>query len=127
MSEVVLDASAVLALLKQETGSEQVATYIPQAAISSVNYSEVVAKLADAGVPELTVQKILGNLNLEVIAFDLEQAIKAGMLRPLTKIIGLSFGDRACLGLGLFLSQPVITADRQWQNLNLGIDIQVIR
>jgi PIN domain nuclease of toxin-antitoxin system len=63
VSEVVLDASAVLALLKQETGSEQVATYIPQAAISSVNYSEVVAKLADAGVPELTVQPPINSSN----------------------------------------------------------------
>ncbi len=127
MSEVILDASAVLALLNQETGSEEVAQYITSSAISSVNFSEVVAKLAEVGVPELTIQQIFDNLSLEIIAFDSAQALKAGMLRPLTKMLGLSLGDRACLALGLYLNQPVITTDRQWGNLKLGIEIRVIR
>jgi ribonuclease VapC len=36
-------------------------------------------------------------------------------------------GDRACLALGLHLGRPVITADRVWASLNLGVEIVVIR
>jgi len=70
MSEVVLDASAVLALLNQEPGGEIVARYIDQAAISSVNFSEVVTKLAEAGAPEEAIEQTLDDLSLEIISFE---------------------------------------------------------
>ena len=127
MSEVVVDASAILALLNQETGSEEISQFIDNAAISTVNLSEVIAKLAEAGIPAEDIRQILGNLNLEVIPFNEEQAFKAGMMRPATKSIGLSFGDRACLALGIFLNQPVLTTDRLWGSLSVGIEIRVVR
>ena len=127
MSEVVVDASAILALLNQETGSEEVLRFIGKAAISTVNLSEVIAKLADAGIPEEDIRQILSNLNLEVIDFNEEQALKAGMLRPNTKSIGLSFGDRACLALAIFLNQPVLTTDRLWGSINVGVEVRVVR
>jgi PIN domain nuclease of toxin-antitoxin system len=127
VSEVVVDASAVLALLNQETGSEEILQLIDNAAISSVNLSEVIAKLAEAGIPEEEIRQIILHLNLEVVLFNEEQALTAGMLRPATKSIGLSFGDRACLALGVILNQPVITTDRLWSNLNMGIEIRVVR
>jgi PIN domain nuclease of toxin-antitoxin system len=127
VSEVVVDASAILALLNQETGSEEISQFIDNAAISAVNLSEVIAKLAEAGIPAEDIRQILGNLNLEVIPFNEEQAFKAGMMRPATKSIGLSFGDRACLALGIFLNQPVLTTDRLWGSLSVGIEIRVVR
>jgi PIN domain nuclease of toxin-antitoxin system len=127
MSEVVLDASAVLALLNQEPGSETISQFLDRAAISAVNFSEVIAKLAEAGVPQVAAVQILDSLSLEVTAFDQAQAIEAGMLRPITKSLGLSLGDRACLALGLALNQPVVTTDRQWANLNIAIKIRVVR
>ena len=127
MSEVVVDASAILALLNQETGSEEVLRFIGKAAISTVNLSEVIAKLADAGIPEEDIRQILSNLNLEVIDFNEKQALKAGMLRPNTKSIGLSFGDRACLALGIILNQPVLTTDRLWGSINVGVEVRVVR
>ena len=127
MSEVVVDASAILALLNQETGSEEVSRFIGKAAISTVNLSEVIAKLADAGIPQEDIRQIISNLNLEVIDFNEEQALKAGMLRPITKSIGLSFGDRACLALGIILNQPVLTTDRLWGSINVGVEVRVSR
>ncbi|WP_227788881.1 MULTISPECIES: type II toxin-antitoxin system VapC family toxin [unclassified Nodularia (in: cyanobacteria)] len=121
-----MDASAVLALLNQETGSEEISQFIGNAAISAVHLSEVIAKLAEAGIPAEDIRQILGNLNLEVIPFNEEQALKAGMMRPATKSIGLSFGDRACLALGIFLNQPVLTTDRLWGSLSVGIEIRVV-
>ncbi|MBC5795987.1 MAG: PIN domain-containing protein [Sphaerospermopsis kisseleviana] len=127
MSEVVLDASAILALLNEEPGSEEVLKFIDKAAISTVNLSEVIAKLADAGIPENDIILIINNLNLEVIDFNEEQALKAGILRPITKSIGLSFGDRACLALGIILNQPVLTTDRLWSNINVGVEVRILR
>ena len=127
MIEVVLDASAILALLNKETGSEEVLKFIGKAAMSTVNLSEVIAKLADAGIPEEDIRQIISHLNLEVIDFNQEQALKSGILRPITKSIGLSFGDRACLALGIILNQPVLTTDRLWVSINVGVEVRLLR
>ena len=127
MSKVVVDASAILALLNQEKGSEEISQWIGKAVISSVNLSEVVAKLAEGGVTEADIEEILSNLNLEVVPFSQEQALRAGILRPSTKSLGLSLGDRACLALGLYLKLPILTADKLWSNLNLAVEIRLIR
>jgi PIN domain nuclease of toxin-antitoxin system len=127
MSEVVLDASAILALLNKEPGSDEVLKCIGKAAMSTVNLSEVIAKLADAGIPKEDIRQIISHLNLEVIDFNEEQALKAGILRPITKSIGLSFGDRACLALGIILNQPVLTTDRLWVSINVGVEVRLLR
>lgn len=127
MSEVVFDASAVLAFLNQEPGAGTIAPLFEQAAIGDVNFAEVVTKMAAAGISGESIAQILDNLQLEVVAFEVDQAFQTGLLRPSTQALGLSLGDRACLALGLHLNQPVITADRQWQNLDLALKIQVLR
>jgi ribonuclease VapC len=128
MSKSILDASALLALLKEEPGSEQVVEAITEGvAISTVNFSEVVAKLNEAGMPEDAIHKSLDSLGLEIVDFDSELAYLAGLLRPLTKRAGLSLGDRCCLALAQNRDLPVFTTDRQWANLSLSIQIHVLR
>jgi PIN domain nuclease of toxin-antitoxin system len=101
VNEVVLDASALLAFLNQETGKEVVAEFLPGAAVSAVNLSEVVAKLLEATMPVDAVRSALGDLGLDVRPFDAEMAYAAGALRTTTRKRGLSLGDRACLALAL--------------------------
>ncbi len=127
MPEVVLDASALLALMNREPGEELVVESLPEAAVSTLNFSEVVAKLAEAGMPEEAIRVALQGLSLQVVPFDLEQAYGAGLLRPSTKDMGLSLGDRGCLSLALRLGLPVLTADRTWQRLSVGAEVRVIR
>jgi len=127
VSSYVLDASALLAFLNSEPGGEAVAAILTQAVISSVNLSEVVAKLADAGKPQIEITEFLGSLGLEVASFDTEMAYRSGMLRPVTRQAGLSFGDRACLALAELLGLPVLTTDRTWAQLDLGIEVQLLR
>lgn len=127
MSEVVVDSSAVLALLNQENGSEEISQFIGNAAISTVNLSEVVAKLAEASIPEEDISQILSSLSLEVVLFSEEQALKAGMLRPSTKSKGLSLGDRDCLAIGISLNLPILTTDRLWSSLSLEVEVRVLR
>jgi ribonuclease VapC len=127
MKETVLDATAVLAVLNDEPGAAKVAPLLPRAVMSTVNLSEVVSKLADAGMPEETIQTVIGELGITVIPFDEPLAFSAGFLRPTTSAYGLSLGDRACLALGKHLHRPVLTADRMWSSLKLDMTIQLIR
>ncbi|HUF86772.1 MAG TPA: type II toxin-antitoxin system VapC family toxin [Thermohalobaculum sp.] len=123
----VIDASALLAMLQGEPGGDRVVSAMPNAAISTVNISEVVAKLCDKGFDADQTRETLEMLPITVVDFDFAQAIKAGSLRPPTRAFGLSFGDRACLALALRDSAGVLTTDRAWADLDLGIDVQVIR
>jgi PIN domain nuclease of toxin-antitoxin system len=128
MAGYVLDASALLVLLKGEAGSERVIEALMDgAAISAVNFSEVVAKLREGGMLEEAIHESLDSLELDIVEFDTEFAYQAGLLRPLTKSAGLSLGDRACLALAQNLNLPALTADRAWDSLSLGIRVQVIR
>ena len=127
MSRAVLDASAVLALLFGEEGGECVAPRVPEALISAVNVAEVAGKLVDRGIPEDGVTATLSQMRYEVAPFDGELIMLTASLRPRTRALGLSLGDRACLALGVFYGLPVITADSAWSRLDLGITVEVIR
>jgi len=127
MSKYVLDASAVLALLNEETGQDKVEAVIADSVMSAVNYCEVMGKLIDAGVTEEDARESIDLLNVEIISFDTEQAGKAAALRPTTKKLGLSLGDRSCLALGLARRHTVVTAEREWTKLRVGIKIEMIR
>jgi PIN domain nuclease of toxin-antitoxin system len=127
MAEIVLDASALLALLNREPGADLVELSLPGAAVSAINLSEVVAKLAEVGMPREVIGQALLGLPLDIVPFDSEQAYEASMLRPSTKGLGMSLGDRGCLSLALKLGLPVLTADRTWQRLSVGVKVRVIR
>ena len=123
----VLDASALLAMLQGEPGGERVAEAIPDAVISAVNIAEVVAKLCDKGLAQKQARETLEILSLNVVEFDLSQAIEAGGLRPSTRDYGLSLGDRACLALAARVGATALTTDRAWAQLEIGISVDVIR
>jgi ribonuclease VapC len=127
MNEVVLDASALLALLNSEPGSATVAAAFPRVAIGAVNLSEVVAKLVERGMPAEAVRAILEDLDLDVHPFDAESAYATGALRTATRQLGLSLGDRACLALGQRLDRPVLTTDGAWKSLDVGVTVRPIR
>ncbi len=127
MASAVLDASAVLALLRQEPGSERVAEVIPEALISTVNVCEVIAKLVERGATPGQAEEIVKSLPCEPVDFTLVHAFQAGVMRAETKSAGLSLGDRACLSLAMQEKLPAITADRRWLETNLSVDIQTIR
>jgi len=126
-TRVVLDASALLALLNGESGADDVVAHLTRALMSSVNLSEVVAVLTSHGMLGGAVHRALDGLALTVLDFDAEQAYSAGFLRLATRECGLSLGDRACLSLAAHLELPVLTADRSWAELDVGVDVHLIR
>jgi PIN domain nuclease of toxin-antitoxin system len=124
---VVLDASAVLAVVNGEPGAARVEDVWMDASISAANFSEVIAKLVDNGLDDADTIGVLEALPLTVHDVDVAQARRAGLLRRQTHEHGLSLGDRACLALAVSLGLPVMTADRAWMALDLGIEVIVIR
>lgn len=127
MNNCVLDASAVLALLNDESGAGTVQELLPVAIISSVNYAEVVTRLSLLGMPENEIHETLEILGLTIISFDESLAFQTGALALATKPYGLSLGDRACLALALKTGYSAVTSDRIWQELNIGVAVNVIR
>jgi ribonuclease VapC len=127
MSKVVLDASAVLALLNSEKGAEIVHPLLPEAILSTVNLAEVVTRLSAVGMPGNEIQEALSLLGLEIKPFDEEQAYLAGLLSARTHPFGLSPGDRACLALAQVKTATAVTADRAWEGLDIGVTIRLIR
>lgn len=126
MIENVLDASAVLAYLQNETGKDKVEAILESSIISRVNVAEVLTKLVEKGLSIAEAKAAFDSLDLTVIEFDEDQSLKASELRPLTKHLGLSLGDRCCLALAILKDLPAVTADKNWANLTL-CEIEVIR
>lgn len=124
---VVLDASALLAMINSEPGADRVYDVLTDAAVSAVNYSEVIAKLVDKGHADGESISVLDALPINVRPVDVAQARRAGQLRSSTRERGLSLGDRICLALAIEMEVPALTADRAWAGLDLGVEINVIR
>lgn len=127
MAELVLDASAVLAHLRDEPGAEDVLNRMDGALLSAVNLAEIVQKLIDDGLSQDGVAASIHVLPVRIVAFDQRLAIQAGILRGPTRRFGLSLGDRACIALALREGFPVLTADRVWAELDLGVEVVLIR
>ena len=127
MAEWVLDASAVLASLRNETGGERVLPVLETSLLSAVNLAEVATRLLDLGALAADIDGLRERLRCEVIPFDEGLALRAGLLRVQTRHLGLSVGDRACLALAQREGLPVLTGDRAWRGLDVGVEVVLIR
>lgn len=127
MANVVLDASALMALIRGEAGADRVEDLMPGALISTVNQAEVQTKLVAAGLDEQLAWWHIVEAGCAAAPFSEEHARIAGGLVKITRPLGLSLGDRACLALAIERKATVYTTDRAWEKLSLSIEINVIR
>jgi ribonuclease VapC len=125
--EVVLDASAVLALLRSEPGAAAVQPLLGRAAISAVNLTEVLERYEAVGLSAAGRREDIEALGIEVEAFTAADAAIAAQMRAPTRALGLSLADRACLALAARLRLAAHTADRAWAALDIGTEIVLIR
>jgi PIN domain nuclease of toxin-antitoxin system len=126
MTEFVFDASAVIAFLQDEPGARQVQTSLSGGLLSAVNLAEIAQWIMDVR-GEAAARLELEGLPCEAVAFDQAQAQEAAALRRTTRARGLSLGDRACLALAKLRGLPVITADRAWATVDVGVEVVLIR
>jgi PIN domain nuclease of toxin-antitoxin system len=133
MPKAVLDASALLAYLREEPGAAGVADAIADgAAISTVNLGEVLSRVADRGGDPVRLCEILTARGLldgavTVEPFTTGDAVEVARLRPPTREAGLSLGDRACLALALRVGATAVTADTAWNGQTTGAELRQIR
>ena len=129
MTQVILDTSAVLAVLLREPGRDIVVPLLPTALMSTANLAELAGVAVRRGHDLQAVRASLAALGIRFVAVSEEQAYAIGEMLPLTRSIGLSLGDRACLVLAGALSVTAYTADRVWLNVahDLGVTVELIR
>ncbi len=129
MSGHVLDASALLALLLNETGADAVTEVLHEASMCAVNVAEVVSYFANLGASHDNIKALLQPLPIMIFPADAELSYAAGMLRYVTRHAGLSLGDRYCLAFAANRGDRVITADRSWARIadEVGISVKLIR
>jgi PIN domain nuclease of toxin-antitoxin system len=123
----LFDSSALLALLHEEPGADAVGPLVPRAAMSVVNYAEVLIGLRRGGLPEALAVEIVERLALRLVRVDPAIARGAAEIVAASRAHGLSLGDAFCLATARELNLPVVTADRIWAKLRLGVKITVVR
>jgi len=126
---VVIDASAILAAILVETGGDAVFEMLDDAAVSTVNIAEVYTYAAINDLATGAIDAFFADTGIEIAAFDQAQAVIAGSLARVTRKVGLSLGDRACLALATLRQAEVLTADRPWAQIadSSGLTIQLLR
>jgi ribonuclease VapC len=125
----VMDASALLALMQGEIGSEVVDNLLleQECVVSSVNLTEVATRLIDKGLAPEQLMRVLKEFDVQSIDFDQEQALAAAKLRLATKSAGLSLGDRACLALAQLMQGCAVTADHAWNDVKSALDVKILQ
>jgi ribonuclease VapC len=124
---LVIDASALLALMLEERGADVMRAAPPGSEISMINLAEVLTRLTKIGhSPDVALEKVR-RMPLRIRAFRDAHALEVAKLLPLTAHLGLSFGDRACLTQGIFSAMPIITADERMSRAEVGVEIRMIR
>lgn len=127
-NRVILDASALLALIQEETGAEIIKPLLKFSVMSAVNVTETLSVLQRTNISPEEGLTLITDIVTTIVPFDLEQAEQVAKLHPLVQPQGLSLAGRACIGLGIKLQIPIYTADRIWDELKLdNIDIRLIR
>lgn len=127
MTSAVLDASALIALLRDEPGGNLVRERLAGSVISAMNYSEVLKKTIEVGGSLDATRMHVNALPLSIVPFDVEQAVSTASLYPLTKPLGLSFADRACLALGIRLQAMVLTTEKKMAAAKLPLKVVLVR
>lgn len=128
MASVVFDASAILALLRDELGADVVARHIGDGIISAVNFQEVIKELLRRGIPMEAALELLDALHLDIHPHGSQEAIAAAELYLATKQYGSGLGDRTCMALAIAQGLPTLTADQSWGKVAVaGLTIQIIR
>jgi PIN domain nuclease of toxin-antitoxin system len=124
----LLDASALLALIHNEPGAEQVLAIIDDCEIHAVNLAEVMRKLVSVGKTVEEVIAYIEALNLDVIEnLSVPQVRKLAELTPQAKRLGLSLGDCVCLTIAAWMGMTAVTTDRCWSEGAFNVLVLQIR
>lgn len=117
----------MLAFLLKEDGGRSVAAEVPGASISAVNWAEAVEKAIEWEFDGPSIRRVFEGMGARVEPVDAEQAEFAARLRESTRHLGLSLADRICFALAAAHRAPLLTADRDWAKVDVGVEVRLIR
>lgn len=119
----VLDASALLCFLQDETGADAVeAALVDGGVVGSANWSEVAQKVFQRGGNWELARSLLLSYGLSIEPVSEADAELAARLW--LELQSLSLGDRLCLALGERQGASVLTTDRQWPRSSTIIQVR---
>jgi ribonuclease VapC len=124
---IVLDTSALLAFLLGEKGQQRVATELSRSVMSTINLSETLARMIPHGIDPRALRVQLDTAGIRFVDLDAAQAVVVAEIRDRMRRRGIGIADCCCLALGLHIAVPVLTADRAWSQLGLGVQVDLIR
>mgnify|MGYP000430348708 CR=1 FL=1 len=127
MRQFSLDSSAFIAYVFNERGANETYKYFYNSVISSVIYCEFISLMIEKGFSIDEAREIVDSFGIEIIDFDEQQAIIAAEISNKTKSKDLSLGALVCLALAMVKKIPVVTADKIWSKLDIGVDMKLIR
>lgn len=117
----------MLAAVLSESGGEETLQQLAGAAISTANWAEVVERVISTGLPAEHLRGDFEGMGVRLVPLGVEQAERAARMRQPTRRAGLSLADRICLALGAAEGLPVLTADRAWTDLDVGVEVRLVR
>lgn len=123
---IVIDSSALMALVKMEPGADVVADALSEGIVSPVILAECLSKAGTLGHDPAVVEQQLMAPGLRIEPLLLEDIRAFARLHPLAKR-DVSLADRFCLSLGMSRGLPILTADRPWAALGLPVELRFIR
>lgn len=124
----ILDASAILAFMSNEPGTDRVREVLLAgvADVSAVNISEVAAKLVSRGMPVADAELQCRSMGMDILETNEEIAFLAAAMMPRTQPLSLSLGDRICLATAIHLEATAMTAEKAWRKIP-GVKVEVVR
>jgi PIN domain nuclease of toxin-antitoxin system len=126
---VILDASALLAVVLKEKGADIVVKALEEGntCMTTVNLAEVMVKMYEHTFSKEDINAFMDGLSIHVIDVDMELAHIAASYYPKTKSLGLSLADKICFAAAALGNYKALTTDRAWAKANVGVKVQVIR
>jgi ribonuclease VapC len=125
--DALLDSTALLAFLFDETGADVVGSVILRACVSALTYAETLDRLVRAGMPVGEAARELDSLGLAFEPLDARLVGEAAQLVPSTRFFGVTLSGRVTLALALRHKVPAYTTDKTWALPKIGAEVKVIR
>jgi ribonuclease VapC len=126
---IVLDSSAVLAILRDEPGAENALEMMVEGVITAINLGEVAQVQFRDGFSRDVIERAIEELAIPVISVDAEIAFTAAEMRMTALAKGMSQADCICLALAKREGVPALTGDRKWLEIaeTVGVEVRLIR
>ena len=123
----VIDSSALLALINNETGIEQAKEYFETSYMSVINATECLIVLNRNGMPIDVAQDLLESIISKFLPCEYHDMELIAKIKNDHRKLGLSLGDSVCIALGNKLDLQIVTADRTWKKVESKSQIICIR